>query len=58
MQEENIKAVVSMNEDYELKMFSNQKEDWQKLGMNNFLQLATTDIFEAPRVEKLMEGNE
>jgi len=56
LQEENIKAVVSMNEDYELKMFSNQKEDWQKLGMNNFLQLATTDIFEAPRVEKLMEG--
>ena len=45
-----------MNESYELKMFSNMKEDWEKIGMLNFLQLATTDIFEAPSVEKLTEG--
>ena len=32
------------------------KEDWEKIGMLNFLQLATTDIFEAPSVEKLTEG--
>jgi len=56
LQQENIKAVVSMNESYELKMFSNMKEDWDKIGMLNFLQLATTDIFEAPSVEKLTEG--
>ena len=56
LQQENIKAVVSMNESYELKMFSNMKEDWEKIGMLNFLQLATTDIFEAPSVEKLTEG--
>ena len=45
-----------MNENYELKMFSNTKEDWEKLGMANFLQLPTTDIFHAPSVEKLVEG--
>ncbi len=45
-----------MNEDYELKMFSNTAEDWKKLGMNNFLQLATTDIFESPSIEKLSKG--
>merc|ERR1711931_15502 len=58
LQEENIKGVVSMNENYELKMFSNTKEDWEKLGMANFLQLPTTDIFHAPSVEKLVEGVE
>ena len=56
MDQENIKAVVSMNETYELKMFSNTSEEWNRLGMHNFLQLATTDIFEAPSVEKLSKG--
>merc|ERR1711879_164556 len=56
LREENIKAVVSMNETYELKMFSNSAEDWARLGMMSFLQLATTDIFEAPSVEKLAKG--
>ena len=45
-----------MNESYELKMFSNTSKEWEKLGMTNFLQLATTDIFEAPSVEKLTKG--
>ena len=45
-----------MNESYELKMFSNTSKEWEKLGMSNFLQLATTDIFEAPSVEKLTKG--
>ena len=45
-----------MNETYELKMFSNSAEDWARLGMMSFLQLATTDIFEAPSVEKLAKG--
>ena len=47
-----------MNESYELKMFSNTKEEWSKLGMTNFLQLAVTDIFEAPSVDKLTKGVE
>ena len=55
IQEENIKAVVSMNEDYELALFSNQAPEWKALGIE-FLQLATTDIFEAPTQEKLIKG--
>lgn len=55
VQQENIKAVVSMNEDYELWVFSNNKEKWGKLGVD-FLQLATTDIFEAPNQDKLWTG--
>ena len=45
-----------MNESYELKLFSNTGDQWNKLGVPNFLQLATTDIFEAPTVEKLARG--
>ncbi|XP_017008741.2 phosphatidylglycerophosphatase and protein-tyrosine phosphatase 1 [Drosophila takahashii] len=55
--QENMKAVVSMNEDYELTAFSNNTEKWNKLGIE-FLQLATTDIFESPNQEKLFRGVE
>lgn len=54
VKKENIKAVVSMNEDYEL-ILSNNKERWAKLGVK-FLQLETTDIFEAPDQRKLLMG--
>ncbi|XP_013135742.1 PREDICTED: phosphatidylglycerophosphatase and protein-tyrosine phosphatase 1 [Papilio polytes] len=55
IEEENIKGVVSMNETYELKIFSNDAEKWREHGVA-FLQLATTDIFEAPNQDKLYEG--
>ncbi|XP_041969893.1 phosphatidylglycerophosphatase and protein-tyrosine phosphatase 1 [Aricia agestis] len=55
IEEENIKGVVSMNETYELKIFSNDGEKWRQHGVE-FLQLATTDIFEAPDQDKLYEG--
>lgn len=54
---ENMKAVVSMNEDYELTVFSNNAPKWQLLGIE-FLQLATTDIFESPCQDKLFKGVE
>lgn len=54
VKKENIKAVVSMNEDYEL-LLSNNKEGWAKLGVK-FLQLETTDIFESPDQGKLLMG--
>ncbi|XP_006569739.2 phosphatidylglycerophosphatase and protein-tyrosine phosphatase 1 isoform X2 [Apis mellifera] len=52
--EENVQAVVSMNEDYELRLFSNEKE-WNKNNIE-FLQLSVTDIFESPSQEKLHLG--
>ncbi|KPI92082.1 Protein-tyrosine phosphatase mitochondrial 1-like protein [Papilio xuthus] len=55
IEEENIKGVVSMNETYELKIFSNDAEKWREHGVA-FLQLATTDIFEAPDQDKLYDG--
>lgn len=53
--EESIGGVVSMNEDYELALFSHQTPGWKKLGVD-FLQLATTDIFHAPNQAKLERG--
>jgi len=55
VEKENIKGVVSMNEDYELALFSHQSEGWSKLGVE-FLQLSTTDIFSAPSQSKLERG--
>lgn len=52
-----MKAVVSMNEDYELTVFSNNAPKWSALGVE-FLQLATTDIFESPCQDKLFKGVE
>jgi len=55
VEKEKLGGVVSMNEDYELQLFSHQTEGWKKLGVN-FLQLPTTDIFEAPDQAKLAKG--
>lgn len=55
LDDENVKAVISMNEDYELRLFANNKEDWERNGVE-FLQLSTIDIFESPCQEKLYKG--
>ncbi len=44
-----------MNESYELYLASNRHKEWESLGVR-FLQLPTTDIFEAPCQEKLLRG--
>jgi len=54
---ENVKGIISMNEDYELTLFSHQKDGWATEGID-FLQLPTRDIFQAPCQEKLLEGVE
>ncbi|GLV40328.1 Protein tyrosine phosphatase mitochondrial 1 [Carabus blaptoides fortunei] len=54
IEEENVKGVISMNEDYEL-LFANDAKKWETLGVK-FLQLSTTDIFEAPCQNKLVRG--
>ena len=53
--EEKVGGVVSMNEDYELKAFSHLGPEWASLGVK-FLQLPTTDLFEAPDQDKLRRG--
>ena len=55
VQRENLGGVISMNETYELKLFSNTEPEWAKKGVK-FLQLPTVDIFESPDQEKLRKG--
>lgn len=56
IKKENLKAVISMNESYELTVFSNDAPKWARLGVE-FLQLATTD-FGSPSQENLFRGVE
>ncbi|XP_045472526.1 phosphatidylglycerophosphatase and protein-tyrosine phosphatase 1 isoform X1 [Harmonia axyridis] len=53
-EQENVKAVISMNEDYEL-WFANDRKRWNELGID-FLQLSTADIFDTPSQQKLNTG--
>ncbi|XP_067123122.1 phosphatidylglycerophosphatase and protein-tyrosine phosphatase 1 [Centruroides vittatus] len=55
LENENVKGVVSMNEDFELKLWVTTKQEWKDKGID-FLQLRTTDIFETPSQEKLLQG--
>ncbi|EEC15986.1 dual specificity phosphatase, putative, partial [Ixodes scapularis] len=55
LEEENVRGVVSMNEDFELRYWVTSKAEWEKNGVK-FLQLSTTDIFETPCLEKLERG--
>ncbi|RWS14988.1 hypothetical protein B4U79_11499 [Dinothrombium tinctorium] len=55
--EENVKGVISMNENFELKFFVPSIEEWRNYGVE-FLQLSTPDIFHAPSQEKLSDGVE
>ncbi|XP_071879131.1 phosphatidylglycerophosphatase and protein-tyrosine phosphatase 1-like isoform X3 [Bombus fervidus] len=53
--EENVRGVISMNEDYELQLFSNSEKEWKNNNVE-FLQLSVTDIFQSPSQEKLKLG--
>ena len=55
MNDEKVKGVVSMNENFELAHWVSTRDEYQKLGID-FLQLNTPDIFHAPTQEKLRQG--
>ncbi|UXI19784.1 nuclear envelope phosphatase-regulatory subunit 1-like, partial [Sarcoptes scabiei] len=52
---ERIRAVVSMNEDFELFLYVTNHRHWNKLNVP-FLQLRTSDIFHAPTLDQLSIG--
>lgn len=52
---ENVKAVVSMNEDYELFYAVADRCFWTERDVR-YLQLSTPDIFNAPSLEQLIRG--
>ena len=52
---ENVKGVVSMNEDFEFILGVTSPQDWQNFGIK-FLQLKTRDIFHSPSQEHIKSG--
>ncbi|CAB1429919.1 unnamed protein product [Pleuronectes platessa] len=55
VQTENIRGVVTMNEEYETKYFCNSAEEWREAGVEQ-LRLSTVDLTGVPSVEKLHRG--
>jgi atypical dual specificity phosphatase len=55
VEEEKVRGVVSMNEDFELRYWVPSAEEWNSNGVK-FLQLETADIFHAPTPDKLKRG--
>jgi len=53
--QQGIRAVVALNEAYELRLCSHQAEGWAGLGAA-FLHLPTTDLFAAPDQARLRQG--
>eukprot|EP00062_Callorhinchus_milii_P003746 gi/632941369/ref/XP_007885829.1/ PREDICTED: phosphatidylglycerophosphatase and protein-tyrosine phosphatase 1 [Callorhinchus milii] len=52
---ENVRGVITMNEEYETKFFVNSAEEWHGLGVEQ-LRLSTIDITGVPTLENLKKG--
>ncbi|XP_046647968.1 phosphatidylglycerophosphatase and protein-tyrosine phosphatase 1-like isoform X2 [Daphnia pulicaria] len=57
VEQEKVNAIVSLNEDYEVRYLTNQPEEWKKLGVEN-IRFSVVDMFEAPPQKMLLEGVE
>ncbi|XP_002120903.2 phosphatidylglycerophosphatase and protein-tyrosine phosphatase 1-like [Ciona intestinalis] len=55
VENEGVKGVVTMNEDYELKRFVNTPEEWKENGVTQ-LKLTTVDLIAAPSQVDLKKG--
>ncbi|XP_054474807.1 phosphatidylglycerophosphatase and protein-tyrosine phosphatase 1 [Anoplopoma fimbria] len=54
---ENVRGVITMNEEYETKYFCNSAEEWQAAGVEQ-LRLSTVDLTGVPSLENLCRGVE
>ncbi|XP_061620771.1 phosphatidylglycerophosphatase and protein-tyrosine phosphatase 1 isoform X2 [Phyllopteryx taeniolatus] len=54
---ENVRGVITMNENYETKHFCNSAEEWQAAGVEQ-LRLSTVDLTGVPSLENLHRGVE
>lgn len=52
LRQENIKGVISLNEDYELKYIYNTEDAWKSSGIKT-LRLPTQDLFATPSLDKI-----
>ncbi|KAJ8391364.1 hypothetical protein AAFF_G00089940 [Aldrovandia affinis] len=57
VQKENVKGVITMNEEYETKYFCNSVEEWKAVGVEQ-LRLSTVDLTGVPSLENLHRGVE
>ncbi|KAJ8344230.1 hypothetical protein SKAU_G00315590 [Synaphobranchus kaupii] len=57
VQRENVKGVITMNEEYETKYFCNSAEEWKAVGVEQ-LRLDTVDLTGVPSLENLHKGVE
>lgn len=55
LKQENIKGVISLNEDYELKYLYNTQETWNSMGIKT-LRLPTPDLFATPSHDKIHQA--
>lgn len=55
LNEQNVRSVISMNEDFELRFPVVRGEQWSRIGVQ-FLQLNTPDILHAPTQQQLQLG--
>ncbi|MBN3303714.1 phosphatidylglycerophosphatase and protein-tyrosine phosphatase 1 [Amia ocellicauda] len=57
VREENVRGVITMNEEYETKYLCNSTEEWQSAGVQQ-LRLSTVDLTGVPSLENLHRGVE
>lgn len=57
VEEENVKGVVTLNEDWELEDFCNTQEDWQKVGVRQ-LKIPTVDFTASPSQDDIRRAVE
>nr|XP_029494671.1 phosphatidylglycerophosphatase and protein-tyrosine phosphatase 1 isoform X1 [Oncorhynchus nerka] len=57
VQTENVRGVITMNEEYETKYFCNSVEEWKAEGVEQ-LRLSTVDLTGVPSLENLHRGVE
>ncbi|KAM6980523.1 phosphatidylglycerophosphatase and protein-tyrosine phosphatase 1 [Aplochiton taeniatus] len=57
VQTENVRGVITMNEEYETNHFCNSAEEWQSAGVEQ-LRLSTVDLTGVPSLDNLHRGVE
>ncbi|XP_040836178.1 phosphatidylglycerophosphatase and protein-tyrosine phosphatase 1 [Ochotona curzoniae] len=55
VRDENVRAVITMNEEYETRFLCNSSEEWQKFGVEQ-LRLSTVDMTGIPTLANLQKG--
>ncbi|KAJ0066661.1 hypothetical protein NL108_016765 [Boleophthalmus pectinirostris] len=57
VEEEQVGGVITMNEEYETRLFCNSAQEWQEVGVEQ-LRLSTVDLVGVPSLEHLHRGVE